>query len=61
MQWLRRWRQRDDLHLFKPADPIENLRKIVGEAQERDAIDERRPYPTFPSSYRRKRAGRRLG
>jgi hypothetical protein len=49
-RWLRRWRQRDDLHLMKraaalPVDPIEELRRIVGEAQERDAEDERRLYP----------------
>jgi hypothetical protein len=50
MRWLRRWRERDDRHLFKatpPAplpeiDPIEELARIVGEAQERDAEDERR-------------------
>jgi hypothetical protein len=61
VQWLRRWRQRDDLHLFKPDDAIEELREIVGEAQERDLIDERRLYPTFPSSYPRRRVARRAG
>jgi hypothetical protein len=41
--WLHRWRQRDDRHLFKSQhplpeiDPIEELARIVGEAQERDA------------------------
>jgi hypothetical protein len=59
VQWLRRWRQRDDLHLFKRADPIEELREIVSEAQERDAIDERRLYPTFPASCPGKRGWRR--
>ena len=58
VQWLRRLRQRDDLHLFKQV-PIDELREIVAEAQERDATDERRLYPTFPLTYPRKRAGRR--
>jgi hypothetical protein len=48
MRWLRRWRERDDRRLFKRAapdpdvDPIEELARIFGEAQERDADDERR-------------------
>jgi hypothetical protein len=50
MRWLRRWRERDDRHLIKGTppsplpeiDPIEELARIVGEAQERDADDERR-------------------
>jgi hypothetical protein len=48
MRWLRRWGERDDRHLIKGAtplpeiDPIEELARIVGEAQERDADDERR-------------------
>jgi hypothetical protein len=50
MRWLRRWRERDDRHLIKATapsplpeiDPIEELARIVGEAQERDAADERR-------------------
>jgi hypothetical protein len=48
MRWLRRWHERDDRHLFKAAahssdiDPIEELARILGEAQERDAEDERR-------------------
>jgi hypothetical protein len=48
MPWLRRWLQRDDRHLFKSAtpvpeiDPIDELARIVGAAQERDAEDERR-------------------
>ena len=47
MRWFRRWRERDDRHLIKGAtplpeiDPIEELARIVGEAQERDAEDER--------------------
>ena len=47
MRWLRRWRERDDQHLFKAntplpdIDPIEELARIVGDAQERDADDER--------------------
>ena len=39
IRWLRRWQQRDDQHLVKRADPIEELRQIVGEAQDRDAVD----------------------
>jgi hypothetical protein len=64
-RWLRRWRQRDDQHLFKaaafPTDPIDELRRLVNEAQERDAEDERRQYPMRgrPSSYRRPRPDRR--
>ena len=49
MRWLRRWRERDDRHLIKSAaaplpdiDPIEELARIVGEAQERDTADEQR-------------------
>jgi hypothetical protein len=48
MRWLRRWRERDDRHLIKGAtplpeiDPIEELARIVGEAQKRDAEDEAR-------------------
>ena len=48
MGWLRRWGERDDRRLIKGAaapppdvDPIEELARIVGEAQERDAGDER--------------------
>jgi hypothetical protein len=64
IRWLRRWQQRDDQHLVKravseAADPIEELRQIVGEAQERDVYDERRLYPMFSSSYRRRRVARR--
>ena len=48
MRWPRRWRERDDRHLIKGAtplpeiDPIDELAGIVGEAQKRDAEDERR-------------------
>ena len=50
MRWLRRWRERDDRHLFKATpptplpeiDPIDELARIVGDAQERDAGDEGR-------------------
>jgi hypothetical protein len=48
MRWLRRWRERDDRHLIKGAtplpeiDPIDELARVVGEAQERDAEDEGR-------------------
>jgi hypothetical protein len=42
-------RERDDLHLVKPAGPLadvnfQELIRIVNEAQERDAEDERRLY-----------------
>jgi hypothetical protein len=68
LRWLRRWRERDDQHLVKrasqlPADPIDELRRIINEAQERDAEDERRLYrPTQgdrPASFRRRRPERR--
>jgi hypothetical protein len=48
MRWLRRWRERDDRHLFKAAtplpniDPIEELDRLISKAQERDAEDEGR-------------------
>ena len=65
LRWLRRWRERDDQHLVKrdaplPADPIDELRRIANEAQERDAADERRFYPLRrrPTSYRRRRLDR---
>jgi hypothetical protein len=52
-RWLHRWRQRDDQHLVKraaleTADPIDELGRIVNEAQERDAEDERRLYSPMP-------------
>jgi hypothetical protein len=69
LRWLRRWRERDDRHLVKQAepwsdlDPIEELARMVGEAQERDADDERRldhPMPSDrASSYQRRRPRRR--
>ena len=48
MRWLRRWRERDDRHLIKSAtplpdiDPIEELDRLISEAQERDAENEGR-------------------
>ena len=69
LQWLRRWRKRDDQHLVKRAapkpdlEPIDQLARIVGEAQERDADDERRLYHPMrgdrASSYQRRRPHRR--
>jgi hypothetical protein len=50
LQWLRGWRERDDQRLAKRVDPVadidplEELIRIVNEAQERDAEDERRVY-----------------
>jgi hypothetical protein len=49
LQWLRRWRERDDRHLARPrsldhVDPLEELILVVNEAQDRDARDERRLY-----------------
>ena len=61
IRWLRRWRERDDRHLFKSAtplpdiDPIEELGRLVGEAQECDAEDERRFERLTPSPPRRAR------
>jgi hypothetical protein len=52
LRWFRRWRERDDRQLVKrveplpDVDPIEELIRIVNDAQERDAEDERRLY--FP-------------
>lgn len=48
IRWLRRLSERDDRHLFKAStplpeiDPIEELGRHIGEAQERDAEDEGR-------------------
>ena len=65
---LRRWRERDDRHLVKPAtplsvDPLEELIRVVNEAQERDAEDERRLYHPVrgdrPSLFQRRRPNRR--
>jgi hypothetical protein len=50
LRWLRRWRERDDQHLVKSPDPpvvidpLEELIRLVNEAQERDAEDEHRLY-----------------
>lgn len=69
LRWLRQWRERDDRRLVKrpnPAadiDPLEEFIRIVNEAQERDAEDERRLYPQVrgdrPSFFQRRRPGRR--
>jgi hypothetical protein len=69
LQWLRRWRERDDRSLVKPVaplpdiDPIEELIRVVSEAQERDADDERRLDHLMrrdrPMSYKRRRPDRR--
>ena len=65
----RRWRERDDGHLVKPVeplaevDPLEQLIRVVNEAQERDAEDERRLYHPMhgdrPASFQRRRPDRR--
>jgi hypothetical protein len=58
MSWLRRWRQRDDHHLRKraaplPADPIgDEAIHAVSQAQEREAEDERRLYPSLHGRHR---------
>jgi hypothetical protein len=49
LQWLRRWRGRDEQELVKPGplesvDPLEELIRVVNEAQDRDARDETRLY-----------------
>jgi hypothetical protein len=69
LRWLRRWRERDVRSLVKPVaplpdiDPIDELARIVNEAQERDADDERRLDDLTrgdpPSSYQRRRTDRR--
>jgi hypothetical protein len=68
LRWLRRWRERDDQHLVKraaplPVDPIDELIRVVNDAQERDADDERPLYHPMPgdraSSYQRRRPHRR--
>ena len=67
LRWLRSWRERDDRHLVKPEspanfDPVEELIRIVNEAQDHDAEDERRLYPPIrgdrPSFFRRRRPSR---
>jgi hypothetical protein len=62
---LPRWRERDDRRLVKRAeplgdvDPLNELIRIVNEAQERDAEDERRLYDPMlrdrPSFFQRRR------
>ena len=66
---LHRRRERDDGHLVWPTglsadiDPLQELIRVVSEAQERDAEDELRLYhPTRgdrPSSFQRRRPDRR--
>jgi hypothetical protein len=65
---LRRWRERDDGHLVKPdrlladVDPLEELIRVVKEAQESDAEDERRLYHPMRGdrpSFQRRRPDRR--
>jgi hypothetical protein len=61
---LRSWYERDDQHLVKPTDPLtdidllQELIRIVNEAQRRDAEDERRLYDPMvrerPSFQRRR-------
>jgi hypothetical protein len=65
MRWLRRWRERDDRHLIKSAaqlpdiDPIEELERLIREAQERDAEDEGRfERLSRPSPFRDRRPNR---
>jgi hypothetical protein len=65
LRWLRGWRERDDGHLVKRAapgtdvDPLEELVRVINEAQERDAEDERRLYHSMrgdhPSFFQRRR------
>jgi hypothetical protein len=69
LRWIHRWREREDQRLVKQAgpvpdvDPIEELMRVVNDAQERDAEDERQLY--FPmrryahTSYPRRRTGHR--
>jgi hypothetical protein len=58
LRWFGRWRERDDRRLVKGVEPspdvnpIEELIRIVNDAQERDAEDERRLY--FPMGNARK-------
>jgi hypothetical protein len=69
MRLLRPWRERDDRHLIKATapsplpeiDPIEELARIVGEAQERDAEDERRFEDAALGGRRQQPAPRRRG
>jgi hypothetical protein len=65
---LRRQRERDDGHLVKPAgssadiDPLQELIRVVSEAQERDAEDELRLYHPMRGdrpSFQRRRPDRR--
>jgi len=69
LSWLCWRRERDDQSLVKPVapapdiDPIEELARMIGEAQDRDAVDEARLDRLVrgdrPSSYQRRRPDRR--
>lgn len=71
LSWLRRLRGRDDQNLVKRAapvtapdvDPIEELVRIIGEAQDGDAADEARldhlGLGDRPSPYQRRSPDRR--
>jgi hypothetical protein len=69
LSWLRWRREKDDHSLVKPVaqspdvDPIEELVRIIGEAQDSDAADEaqldRLMRGDRPSSYSRRRPDRR--
>lgn len=69
LSWLRWRRERDDQSLIKPVPPapdidsIEELIRTIGEAQNRDAVDEARLDRLVrgdrPSSYQRRRPDRR--
>jgi hypothetical protein len=67
LRWLRYLRERDDRHLFKApdVDAVDELIRIVNEAQQRDAEDERRLYQALrgdrPSYFRRGLRDRRWG
>jgi hypothetical protein len=69
-RWLRRWRLREERRrvvepdaALRDVDPIEELIRVINEAQERDADDERRLDLYIrrdrPSSYQRRRPERR--
>ena len=68
LRWLRRRWERDDRRLVKPVaqspdvDPIEELVRIIGEAQDSDAADEARldhlTRGDRPLSYQRRRPHR---
>jgi hypothetical protein len=69
LRWRRCWRERDDQHLVEPLDPpvvidpLEELIRVLNEAQERDAAFEHRLYHSMcgdrASSFQRRRPERR--